>query len=45
MAGLTESVVGDAALTWLESLGRAMKQGPEIAAGELFAERENYEDE
>lgn len=38
----TESVVEDAALAWLESLGWAVKAGPEIAPGELFAERESY---
>jgi type I restriction enzyme R subunit len=41
-AGFTESVVEDAALAWLESLGYAVKHGPEIAPGELFAEREDY---
>jgi type I restriction enzyme, R subunit len=30
MAGLTESVVEEAALAWLESLGYAVKHGPEI---------------
>jgi hypothetical protein len=29
----TESVVEDAALAWLESLGYALKHGPEIAPG------------
>jgi len=38
----TESIVEDAALAWLESLGYTIKHGPEIAPGELFAERENY---
>ena len=38
----TESIVEDAALAWLESLGYAIKHGPEIAPGELFAEREDY---
>ena len=38
----TESVVEDAALAWLESLGYAVKHGPEIAPGELFAERGDY---
>jgi type I restriction enzyme R subunit len=38
----TESVVDDAALAWLESLGYAIKHGPEIAPGELFAERGDY---
>jgi type I restriction enzyme R subunit len=42
MAGLTESVVENAALAWLESLGYAIEHGPEIAPGELFAEREDY---
>lgn len=36
---LTESVVESAALAWLESLGYAVKHGPEIAPGELLAER------
>ena len=31
----TESVIEDAALVWLESLGYAIKHGPEIAPGEL----------
>ncbi len=35
----TESVVEDAALAWLEELGYAVKHGPEIAPGEIFAER------
>ena len=39
MAGFTESVVEEAALAWLESLGYKVKHGPEIAPGELFAER------
>jgi type I restriction enzyme, R subunit len=38
----TECVVEDAALAWLESLGYAIKHGPEIAPGELFAERRDY---
>ena len=29
MAGLTESVVEDAALAWLEGLGYAVKHGPD----------------
>lgn len=37
--GFIESVVEEAALVWLESLGYAVKHGPEIAAGELLAER------
>ena len=39
MASFAESVVEDATLAWLESLGYAVKHGPEIAPGELFAER------
>lgn len=38
----TESVVEQAALAWLESLGYAVKHGPGIALGELFAERTDY---
>lgn len=34
--------VEDAALAWLESLWYTVKHGPEIAAGELFAERADY---
>ena len=34
----TESEVEDAALAWLESLGYAIKHGPEIARGD-FAKR------
>jgi type I restriction enzyme R subunit len=42
----TESVVEDAALTWLENLGYAVLHGPEIAIGEPAAERAdpNYRD-
>lgn len=38
----TESVIEQAALTWLESLGYAILSGPEIAPGELKAERNSY---
>jgi type I restriction enzyme R subunit len=38
----SESLVEDAALAWLESLGWAIKHGPDIAPGELFAERADY---
>ena len=34
-SAFTESVVEDAALAWLESLGYTIKHGPEIAADEL----------
>jgi type I restriction enzyme R subunit len=42
----TETVVEDAALGWLESLGYAVLHGPAIAAGEPAAERSepNYRD-
>jgi hypothetical protein len=35
--GLTESVVEDATPAWLESLGYAIKHGPETAPGQLLA--------
>lgn len=46
MSRFTESVVEDAALVWLESLGYSVLHGPEIAAGESGAERSdpNYRD-
>jgi type I restriction enzyme R subunit len=37
MIALAESVVEDAALAWLETLGYEIKHGPEIAAGETGA--------
>jgi len=42
----TESVVEDAALAWLDSLGYTVLHGPEIAVGMLAAERRdpNYRD-
>lgn len=40
--GFAESVVEDAALAWLESLGYAIKHGPEIAPGEFEAEHANF---
>jgi len=42
MSRFSESVVEDAALAWLESLGYAVKHGPDIAPGELAAERSDY---
>ena len=39
---LTESQVEKATLVWLESLGWAVKHGPDIAPGTLFAERSDY---
>ncbi len=46
MAGLTESVVEDATLAWLEALGYQVLHGPDIAVGEPGAERSdpNYRD-
>ncbi|MEX0958514.1 MAG: type I restriction endonuclease subunit R [Burkholderiales bacterium] len=46
MSQFTESVVEDAALAWLESLGYQVLHGPDIAAGEPGAERSdpNYRD-
>ena len=41
-AGVNESVIEQAALAWLESLGWALKHGPDIAPGELAAERSDY---
>lgn len=38
-----ESVVKQAALAWLESLGYPVKHGLEIAPGEPAAERQDYE--
>jgi type I restriction enzyme R subunit len=39
---MIESIIEEAALAWLESLRYAIKHGPEIAPGELFAERVEY---
>ena len=39
MTNFTESVVEEAALAWLESLGYAVLHGPAIAAGEPDAKR------
>jgi len=39
LTAFTESVVEDAALTWLAALGYAVLHGPEIATGEPGAER------
>jgi type I restriction enzyme, R subunit len=38
----TESIVEQAALAWLERLGWTVKHGPEIAPGELAAERDDF---
>ena len=42
MSRFTESVVEEAALECLEGLGYAIKHGPDIAPGELGAERADY---
>jgi type I restriction enzyme R subunit len=39
MARLTESVIEDAALAWLESLGWQIVHGPDFAPDMLGAER------
>ena len=40
--GITELVIEQAASAWLESLGWVVKHGPDIAPGELWAERSDY---
>jgi type I restriction enzyme, R subunit len=40
--GVTESVVEQAALAWLESTGWSVRNGAEIAPGEPAAERDDY---
>ncbi len=42
MTAFTESAVEDAALGWPESLGWAVKHGPEIALGGAAAEGDGY---
>ena len=42
LKGITESVVEEAALVWLEELGYAILNGPEIAPDGLFAQRASY---
>jgi type I restriction enzyme R subunit len=42
MPAFTESIVESAALAWLERLGWTVKHGPEIAPGELAAERDDF---
>ena len=44
MSKLTEALVENAALSWLESLGWFVVHGPEIAPGEIGAERNDYRD-
>src|SRR3984957_9478824 len=43
-AGVIESTVEEATLTWLEELGYTVVNGPTIAPGEMFAERIGYSD-
>jgi type I restriction enzyme R subunit len=38
----TESIVEDAALEWLHHLGYTILHGPDVAPGELAAERDDY---
>ena len=42
MSGVTESILEEAVLEWLEGLGYNTAHGPEIAPGELLAERLDY---
>ena len=42
MGKFTESVVEEAALEWLAAQGYAVAHGPDIAPGELAAERDDY---
>ena len=42
MAQFTESVVEQAALAWMESIGWTVRNGAEIAPGEPAAERDDY---
>ena len=40
--GMTESIVELAALAWMDPRGWTVKHGPEIAPGELAAERADF---
>jgi type I restriction enzyme R subunit len=42
VTAFTESVVEEAALAWLESIGWSVRHGAEIAPGEPAAERDDY---
>lgn len=42
MTAFNESIVEDAALAWLQSVGWSVKNGAEIAPGESAAERDDY---
>jgi len=42
MSGFTESVVEQAALAWLESIGWVVRNGADFAPGELVAKPDDY---
>lgn len=42
MSRFSESVAEDAVLAWLEAIGYEVLQGPEIAASEPGAERDDW---
>jgi type I restriction enzyme R subunit len=42
MSGFTKSIVKQAALAWLESAGWQVRNGTDVAPGELAAERDDY---
>lgn len=44
MSNITESEIEQATLDWFKGLGYSILNGPDIAPGELFAERANYGD-
>jgi len=44
MTKISESIIEDTTLSWLESLGYQVLHGPDIAPEEPFAERESYSD-
>jgi len=44
MSNITESIIEQAALDWFKELGYSILNGPNIAPGELFAERASYSD-
>jgi type I restriction enzyme R subunit len=41
---LTEAIVEEAALGWFNDLGYTVLPGPQLAPGELAAERESFSD-
>jgi type I restriction enzyme R subunit len=45
LGAFTESVVEQAALAWLESIGWRVAHGPDIAPDTIGAERRDYGDE